>query len=66
MKDDPILFDGTWNVIIATPIGRQHVVLEISTRDGTVRGTATRGSEVVPLTRMPCDPSRIWKSTIAA
>ena len=48
MKDVPVLFDGTWNIIVATPIGRQHVVLEVSTRDGTVRGTATRGSEVVP------------------
>ena len=59
VKDVSILFDGTWNVVIATPIGRQHVVLEISTRDGTVRGTATRGSEVVPFIAPVLDGNRL-------
>ena len=39
---------GTWRVVVATPIGKQHVILEITTRDGRVEGTATQGQDVVP------------------
>lgn len=42
-------FDGRWAIVIATPIGRQDVVLDMVDRDGAVSGTATQGSETVPL-----------------
>ncbi|WP_143743267.1 hypothetical protein OG836_04140 [Micromonospora zamorensis] len=31
--------DGTWNVIIDSPMGTQHGVLELSTEDDRVTGT---------------------------
>jgi hypothetical protein len=39
-------FDGTWQVTISTPIGKQSVVFEIVTQNGTIEGKATQGSEV--------------------
>lgn len=42
-------FDGRWQITIATPIGKQEVVLDIVDRDGQVSGTATQGDESVPL-----------------
>jgi hypothetical protein len=41
-------FEGTWNVSIATPIGKQSVVFEISTQGGKLCGTARQGAEAVP------------------
>lgn len=47
-------FQGRWNLIITTPIGRQEVELRLTERDGQVSGTATQGAETVPL----LDPQR--------
>ena len=44
-----MIFDGTWEVKIATPIGKQAVVLEIFSQDGVIRGTAKQGNETVNL-----------------
>lgn len=41
--------DGTWNIVIATPIGRQEVTLEIAGENAAVTGTATTSAEKVPL-----------------
>lgn len=58
-------FDGTWNITIATPIGKQSVVLEISTQDGNVRGTARQGEEVVPFLDPVVDGSRLtWTQNV--
>jgi hypothetical protein len=35
-------FDGTWRVVIASPSGKQRVVLRTATRDGRVDGSASR------------------------
>lgn len=40
---------GTWHLSIATPIGTQLVVLELTEHDGTVRGSARGTAERVPL-----------------
>ncbi|MFD1676184.1 DJ-1/PfpI family protein [Alicyclobacillus fodiniaquatilis] len=41
------IFDGTWKVTISTPIGKQNVLFQISTKDGLVNGTATQDEERV-------------------
>jgi hypothetical protein len=41
------MFDGTWEVTISTPIGKQNVIFQISTKDGLIRGTATQGGDVI-------------------
>lgn len=42
-----MIFDGKWQVVIATPIGKQAVLFDITTHEGTIRGTATQGDETV-------------------
>lgn len=41
--------DGTWNIVVATPIGRQEVTLELVTDGSAVSGTATTSAETVPV-----------------
>jgi hypothetical protein len=41
------VFDGTWNAGISTPIGKLTVLLNISTKNGQVQGTAKQGEAVV-------------------
>ena len=41
------VFDGMWDVTISTPIGKQKVIFQISTRSGIVSGTASQGDDVV-------------------
>ena len=56
---------GTWAVVIATPIGKQHVTLLISERDGKLEGTATQGAETVPLIDAQCQGSRLtWTQRV--
>lgn len=60
-----MIFDGTWNVIIATPIGKQSVVLEISTHEGNVRGVARQGEQVVQLVDPVVDGDRLtWTQNV--
>lgn len=40
------VFDGKWAVTISTPIGKQNVTFQISTKDGLIRGTATQSEDV--------------------
>ena len=40
-------FDGRWQVSIATPIGKQSVIFEITTQDGAVKGIAKQKDEIV-------------------
>jgi hypothetical protein len=69
---------GTWNLTIATPIGRQAVVLELSERDGrralyrgvrrhdgALRGSARGTAEEVPLIDLVRDGNRLtWRQAI--
>jgi hypothetical protein len=55
----------TWNLTIATPIGRQDVVLELSERDGALHGTARGRAEEVPLLDLVRDGNRLtWRQAI--
>jgi len=60
-----MVFDGTWRVIIATPIGKQEVVFEISTDQGVVRGIATQAAERVDFLDPVIDGERLtWSQRI--
>jgi hypothetical protein len=58
---------GTWRLVIDTPIGKQHAVLELSIQDGTLRGTARddqHGGEM-PLTDLALDGNRLtWAQAV--
>jgi putative intracellular protease/amidase len=41
------IFDGDWDTTIATPVGKLHVKLSISTSNGMIQGKATQGDETV-------------------
>lgn len=40
-------FNGDWDTVIATPVGKLQVMLSISIKDGVIQGTATQGNETV-------------------
>ncbi|MFE5699249.1 hypothetical protein CJ179_25815 [Rhodococcus sp. ACS1] len=57
--------EGTWNVVIATPIGKQRVELTFFTEDGELRGIARGDAEEVPLTDPVLDGNRLtWTQSI--
>lgn len=56
---------GTWAVVIATPIGKQHVTLRVLEQAGRLEGTATQGAETVPLVDMKCEEGRLtWTQSV--
>lgn len=56
---------GTWNLSIATPIGKQAVVLELIDDNGSLRGTATGAGETVDLVNPRLDENRLtWTQSI--
>lgn len=42
-------FQGKWDTIISTPIGKLSVLIDLSTNDGQIVGIAKQGEEIVPL-----------------
>ena len=57
--------EGIWNVVIATPIGKQRVELTFVTEDGELRGVARGDAEEVPLTDPVLDGNRLtWAQSI--
>ncbi|WNV87307.1 hypothetical protein [Umezawaea sp. Da 62-37] len=59
--------EGTWELVVDTPIGKQHALLVLSTEDGVLRGVARdrrHGGEVV-LTDLVADGDRLtWAQAI--
>jgi hypothetical protein len=56
---------GTWNLTIATPIGKQSVVLELTERSGVVEGIARGDAETTPLIDPVLDGNRLtWTQRI--
>jgi hypothetical protein len=56
---------GTWNLSIATPIGKQEVVLELVDDNGALGGTATGAAETVDLSNVILDGDRLtWTQSI--
>jgi hypothetical protein len=63
----PISAEGTWNLVIDTPIGKQRAVVELSTQDGVLRGVVRdqRHGEEVALTDLVLDGNRLtWAQAI--
>ncbi|MFJ3965674.1 hypothetical protein [Streptomyces sp. NPDC090036] len=57
--------EGTWNLVIATPIGRQQAVLRLFMQDGALHDVATGEAEEVPLTGLECHGDRLtWRQSI--
>jgi len=62
-RDSGIL--GTWDVTIATPMGRQAVVYEFGVPDGVPIGTATQGAETTALGDLAVSGNRLtWTQHI--
>jgi len=56
---------GVWNITIATPIGKQSVVLELTETDGVVAGLARGDAENTPLIAPVLDGNRLtWAQSI--
>ncbi|MET3697779.1 DJ-1/PfpI family protein [Bacillus oleivorans] len=46
---DKVHFQGKWDTIISTPIGKLSVLFDLSSKDGRIVGAARQGEEIVPL-----------------
>ncbi|WP_181697651.1 hypothetical protein [Nocardia sp. GTS18] len=58
-------FAGTWNMSIATPIGKIDAVVEIREQDGVLTGVARGAGEDVPLTELRAQGDRLtWKQAV--
>lgn len=57
-------FEGNWTIVIATPIGRQEVELQLIELKGVVSGLATQGDETVALLDPQVDGDRLKWSQI--
>lgn len=56
---------GVWNIAIATPIGKQSVVLELTETGGAIAGTAQGEAESTPLIAPVLDGNRLtWAQSI--
>ncbi|WP_235967801.1 hypothetical protein [Streptomyces mesophilus] len=57
--------EGTWDLTIATPVGRIKAEAEFVRGDGALTGTARGTGEEVPLTGLVLDGDRLtWKQAI--
>jgi hypothetical protein len=67
MSSNIPVVDGTWQLVIDTPIGKQRADLKLSTVDGVLRGVARdkRHGEEVELTDVALDGDRLtWAQAI--
>ncbi len=56
---------GSWNISIATPIGTQSAILELTENEGVVEGIAKGNAETTPLINPVLDGNRLtWKQSI--
>ncbi|GLW47154.1 hypothetical protein Stsp02_28160 [Streptomyces sp. NBRC 14336] len=57
--------EGTWDLVIATPIGRIKAVVELRRENGLLTGTARGAGEEVPLSGLTHDGDRLcWKQAV--
>ncbi len=57
--------EGIWALTIATPIGKQHVTVELVRQDNVLHGVARGGNEEVPLIDVAFDGTRLtWAQSI--
>ncbi len=65
MTNDVTTFAGSWDVIIATPIGELAAVFEISEQDGAIHGTASTDAETVEILDAVADGNRLtWSQNV--
>lgn len=58
-------FEGHWNILIATPIGKQVISLQLTERDGRISGSATQGEETVAVLDPQLDGERLrWSQSV--
>jgi hypothetical protein len=58
-------FAGSWNVIIATPIGNMAVVFDITEQDGAIQGTASSDAETVDFVDAIAEGNRLtWSQAV--
>ena len=51
--------EGTWQLVIDTPIGKQRTVVELSTKDGALHGVARDQRPV----KRSSSPTLCWTAT---
>ncbi|WP_431676519.1 hypothetical protein [Kitasatospora sp. KL5] len=57
--------EGTWDLVISTPIGRIKAVVDIRQQDGVLAGTARGAGEEVPLGDLALDGDRLtWTQAV--
>ncbi|MGW7577199.1 hypothetical protein [Streptomyces sp. NPDC054765] len=57
--------EGTWNLSIATPIGKMKAVVELREQDGVLTGVAHGAGEEVLLNDVARDGDRLtWKQAV--
>jgi hypothetical protein len=57
--------EGTWNLEIKTPIGKQHATVEFERTDDQLTGRAVGTEETVPLRDITVEGNRVsWKQSI--
>ena len=57
--------DGTWELTIRTPIGKQQATLEITEHDGRLRGVARGDAETVELIDLQLNEGHLtWRQSI--
>ncbi|PBC71044.1 hypothetical protein BX265_5612 [Streptomyces sp. TLI_235] len=57
--------EGTWDLTIATPVGRITAVVELRREGGILTGTAHGAGEEAPLTDVALDGDRLtWKQAV--
>jgi len=57
--------EGNWNLVVATPIGKQEVALKLSTKDGVLHGLAKGAKEEVELADLKLDGDTLtWAQSI--
>jgi hypothetical protein len=65
-KDEPMSAAGVWKIGIATPIGTQTAILELTEHDGAVAGVVKNDTETMPLLTPVLRGDRLtWCLTIA-
>jgi hypothetical protein len=58
-------FAGSWDVTIATPIGKMEVVFDITERDGAIGGIARSDDETVDFLDPVADGNRLtWTQNV--
>ncbi|MFE9568141.1 hypothetical protein ACFYMW_06475 [Streptomyces sp. NPDC006692] len=57
--------EGTWDLSVATPIGKIEATVELLRRDGVLTGVALAASEEVPLSDVTLDGDRLtWQQSV--